>query len=137
MTSSAKLSISQLKEKREKKLMDTVGRATAFYRSNPHRFVEDYFDGITLRLFQKILLFMMNYSNFFILFSSRGLGKTYLIAIFCCVRCILYPNSKIVIASSTRTQGNLVLSKIQDELMKKSMNLRYEIADNGKQKISK
>lgn len=134
MTSSAKLSISQLKEKREKKLMDTVGRATAFYRSNPHRFVEDYFDGITLRLFQKILLFMMNYSNFFILFSSRGLGKTYLIAIFCCVRCILYPNSKIVIASSTRTQGNLVLSKIQDELMKKSMNLRYEIADNGKQK---
>lgn len=131
---SSKLTISQIKARRERRLMNAVGRSASFYRENPHRFVEDYFDGITLRLFQKILLFMMNYSNFFILFSSRGLGKTYLIAIFCCVRCILYPNSKIVIASSTRTQGNLVLLKIQDELMKKSANLRYEIADKGKQK---
>lgn len=57
--------------------------------------------------------------------------KTWLTALFCIVRCILFPRTKICIASSTRTQANEVLSKIEDDFMKNyewgSANLRREI----------
>lgn len=63
--------------------------------------------------------------------AARGQGKTFLTAIFCVCRCILFPKTKIVIASATRTQANEVLSKITDDLMKNygwgSDNLRREI----------
>ena len=58
--------------------------------------------------------------------------KTWLTALFCVVRCILFPKTKICIASSTRTQANEVLSKITDDFMKNygcgSENLRREIS---------
>lgn len=51
---------------------------------------------------------------------------------FCVVYCILYPKTKICIASSTRTQANEVLSKIVDDFMKNygwgSENLKREIS---------
>lgn len=124
--------ITQLKEKEYNRVMGSIARMTSFYRANPHRFVKDYF-GIELKLFQKFLIYLMNWANFFILFSSRGLGKTFITAIFCCVRCILYPNTKICVAASTRGQGNQVLNKIQD-LRKLCPNLNYEI--DGDIKIS-
>lgn len=47
------------------------------------------------------------------------------------MRCILFPKTKICIASSTRVQANEVLSKIEDDFMKNygwgSDNLRREI----------
>ena len=89
----------------------------AFYRCNPQRFVKDYLN-INLKLFQKILIYMMMLSNYFMYLASRGQGKTYLTAIFCVVRCILFPKTKICIASATRTQANEVLLKITDDLMK-------------------
>lgn len=54
-------------------------------------------------------------------------GKTFLTAIFCCVKCILYPGQKVVVVSGTLKQANEVLLKIQDELMYKSPILRNEI----------
>jgi hypothetical protein len=63
--------------------------------------------------------------------ASRGQGKTYLTALFCVVRCILFPKTKICVASSTRPQANEVLLKITDDFMKNygwgSDNLRREI----------
>jgi hypothetical protein len=53
--------------------------------------------------------------------------KTWLTALFCVVRCILYPGSKIVISSGTLKQANEVLLKIQDDFMKQSPILRTEI----------
>lgn len=57
--------------------------------------------------------------------------KTWLTALFCVVRCILFPKTKICIASSTRPQANEVLSKITEDFMKNygwgSNNLRREI----------
>ena len=55
--------------------------------------------------------------------------KTFLVALFICVRCTLYPSTKVVICSATRSQGNETLLKIQDELMKMSPNLAYEIKE--------
>lgn len=54
-------------------------------------------------------------------------GKTYLTSLFCCVRCILYPGTKIVVSSGTLKQANEVLLKIQDDFMINSPILRTEI----------
>lgn len=65
--------------------------------------------------------------------AARSLGKTWLTALFCVVRCILYPGIKICVASATRPQANEVLSKIADDFMKRygwgSDNLKREISD--------
>lgn len=74
---------------------------------------------------------MMMLNNYFMYIAARGQGKTYLVALFCVVRCILFPRTKICIASSTRTQANEVLLKIKDDFMKNygwgSANLKKEI----------
>ena len=58
-------------------------------------------------------------------------GKTYLTALFAAIRCILFPATKICVASATRTQANEVLLKITDEFLKNldwgSENLKNEI----------
>lgn len=73
---------------------------------------------------------MMHY-NFFMYLAARGQGKTFLTAMFCVVRCILFPKTKICVASATRSQANEVLLKITDDFMKNygwgSDNLRREI----------
>lgn len=109
------------------KTMQTIVERAAYYRANPHRFAKDYL-GIDLRLFQMILLFMMNYNTNFMYLASRGQGKTFLCAIFCCVRCILYPGTRICIASSKRGQAQEVLDKIITILYPNSPNLQNEIS---------
>ena len=52
--------------------------------------------------------------------------KTFLTAIYCCMRCILYPETKIVVSAGKISQGIEILTKIQ-ELMNNSPNLRREI----------
>ena len=62
--------------------------------------------------------------------ASRGIGKSWLTALFCCCKAILYPKSLIVIASGTKGQARLLISqKIQKELMNKYPNLKREISD--------
>ena len=74
----------------------------------------------------------MMHNNFFLYIAARGQGKTYLTALFCVVRCILFPKTKICIASATRPQANEVLLKITDDFMKNygwgSENLKREIS---------
>lgn len=110
------------------RIMKGVATWCSFYRANPHRFAQEYL-GISLRLFQQILLVMMNISNYFMYLASRGQGKTFLTAIFCVERCILYPNTQICIASKNRSQGNEILEKIINLLLPNSPNLKLEIED--------
>lgn len=111
---------------REQRILEGVEVWAAFYRSNPHRFAEDYLR-VHLRLFQKILLYMMNICNFFCYIAARGQGKSWLLAVFCCVRCILYPGTKVCIASGTRGQSVNILEKIKIELIPNSPLLDNEI----------
>ena len=74
MIEERKKSIQELEADKAQKIMETVAWRAGFYRANPHRFAKDYLN-IDLRLFQKILIFMMNWSTHFIFFASRGLGK--------------------------------------------------------------
>lgn len=61
------------------------------------------------------------------------IGKSWLTSLFCVVRCILFPKTKICVASGTRTQANEVLSKILDDFCKNftwgSNNLNREIKE--------
>lgn len=109
------------------KLMEGINVWTSFYRSNPHRFAQDYL-GIYLKIFQVILLYMMNHNHFFMYIASRGQGKTWLTAVYCVIRAILYPGTKIVIASGTLGQAREVIEKI-DDIRKDSPNLDREISD--------
>lgn len=116
------------------KLKRGVGVWTAYYRSNIHRFAKDYLH-LELHLFQKILLVMMNICTISVFIGSRGIGKTFLTAVFCTIRAILYPGTKICIASGTRGQGINVLEKIILELKPDSPELAGEI-DERQSKIN-
>lgn len=127
-----KKSEKQLANEKSDRILNGIAYWCAYYRNNPQRFVKEYLN-ITLKRFQKILIYAMMHNNHFMFWASRGLGKTWLTALFCVVRCILFPKTKICIASSTRTQANEVLSKIADDFMKNygwgSDNLRREISE--------
>lgn len=56
-------------------------------------------------------------------------GKTHILALFCCVRCILYPGSHICVASRTRKQAQEVLERIANVFMPASPNLRAEVSE--------
>lgn len=105
---------------------EAIAAAASFYRANPHRFVKDFLH-IDLKWFQKILIYAMNMFAMFAFIGSRGLGKSFLIAIYCCVRCVLYPGTKICIASGTRGQAQVVLEKIKNEILPRSEELRAEL----------
>ena len=115
----------QIRQEKTSVVMNTVARRAAYYRANPHKFAEVL--GLNLKLFQKILLVMMFQNYFFMYIASRGQGKSWLSAVFCVIRCILYPHTQIVCSSGTKGQANIVLLKIQDDLMKNSALLRSEI----------
>lgn len=124
--SKQKLSDKQIAEQKHQHLMQQIGKWCSFYRANPHRFCADYLN-IRLKTFQKILICMMNLCHYFMYIAARGQGKSFLTAIFCVVRCILYPGTKICIASGKRKQAIEVLEKITTILMPNSANLRAEI----------
>lgn len=119
---------------RTEKVMAGAAYWGAFYRENPDEFAKDYLH-LKLRRFQKFLLVMMFWSNIFVLIACRGLGKTFLSAIYCVVRCILYPGTKVCIASGTRGQAINVLEKIMYELKPISPELRAEI-DEKQSKVN-
>ncbi|SNZ09958.1 Terminase-like family protein [Terribacillus aidingensis] len=115
------------KKTKSERLMEGIAVWGSFYRSNPQRFVSEYL-GINLKLFQCILLYMMMHNHYFMYLASRGQGKTFLTSIFCCVRAILFPETKIIIASGTKGQAREVIEKI-DDMRKNSENLAREISD--------
>lgn len=112
---------------KSEKLMNGIGIWTSFYRLFPHMFVKEYL-GITLKPFQKILIYFMMHFNYFMYIASRGQGKSFLTAIFCCVRSILFPESKIILSAGNIKQSIEIIEKIED-LRGNSPNLAREIED--------
>ena len=66
-------------------------------------------------------------SSTFAFIAARGIGKTFLSAIYATVRCILYPGTKCCVASGVRSQGVAVIDKIRLELIPNSPELEAEI----------
>ncbi len=98
-----------------------------FYRRNIPVFVEHYF-GIPLHLYQIIWLYILNICISTVIIAGRASAKSYIIAVFACAKCVLYPNTKCIIVSGTKKQAALIIKeKIEKELIPKSETLRREI----------
>lgn len=120
---------------KSEKLMQGINAWASFYRARPDIFAEEYL-GITLKPFQKVLLYVMIHYNYTMFFASRGLGKTWLVALYCIVRCILFPGTKIIVASKTKAQAmTLVVEKIP-ELISQSTTGMIEREIEGSIKTS-
>lgn len=111
---------------RRERIMLGAANYCAYYRHNVHRFAHDYLH-LDLKLFQKILLVMMNAVTTFVFIGARGIGKSFLSAVFCVIRCVLWPGTKIAVASGTRGQAVNIIEKIMLELVPNSPELAAEI----------
>lgn len=120
---------------RRERVIEGMAIWGSYYRENIDEFVVNYLQLDFLKWFQLALLVMMNRSRTFLWIAARGMGKSFLTAIFAVVRCILYPGTQVVITSGTRGQSINVLEKIQVQLMPASPNLKNEI-DLDKTKFS-
>ena len=49
-------SVREIANEKSERIMNGIAAWASFYRSNPHRFVQDYLN-IDLKLFQKILIY--------------------------------------------------------------------------------
>lgn len=113
-----------LAREREERMMRWVG----YWRKNPQKFVSDYI-GLQLHLYQKVLFYMMNVSTWFMYIAARGQGKSFIIAVYCVARCILYPNTNIVIGSGTKGQAGLIITEKVMFLYNNYPAVRAEIGD--------
>ena len=122
----------QIVQDKAERVLLGVATWVSFYRDNPHRFAKDFLN-INLKLFQKILLYAMMHNNYFLYLAARGQGKTFLIALFATIRCILFPGTKIVVTAGVKSQATEVLLKIKDDFCKLhgwgSSNLNNEISE--------
>lgn len=106
---------------------ETFLQWVTFFRRNIHRFAETYL-GIKLYWYQSVVLYLMGRSSTFCWIASRAAAKSFIIALFACCICILYPGYQFVIASGTRGQARLIVSaKIMGELYRMSNALANEI----------
>jgi len=118
----------QIQQDKTDRIMKIIDERAGYYRCNPQRWVEDFIPDLHLKLFQKILLWAMNHYDNFYFVASRGMSKTYLVALFALFRCICYPGTKCVCASYTFKQGKEIILKITDDFMQKSALIRNEIS---------
>jgi hypothetical protein len=117
----------------DEEFLEAAKKRISFWRKYPFHMCKHYL-GITLKPFQCVLLYQMMNNVTFCFIAARGLGKTWLTAVYCICRCILYPGTKIVIASGVRSQAFEVFDKIND-LYRDSPMLREEILFKTESKI--
>ena len=116
----------------EQQFWDNFEAWISYWRLNIHRFIGEYL-GIQLKDFQKILLYCMSKPDsgnltMFDWFASRGLGKTWLTAVFIIAMGILYPGIKMTVASMNIRAANLFIKKI-NEIKEQYPNVANEIED--------
>lgn len=105
----------------------------SYYRYYIDRFAEDIL-GVTLFPFQKLILRAMGRFQFSMLICCRGLGKSWIVALFMICMAILYPGMNLGIVSGQGIQARMVITqKIIDDFMKKSV-ISNEIKDVKTQK---
>ena len=129
-----KKSLQEVYQEKSERMMEGIGYWASFYRKNPQRFVKEYLN-IQLKLFQKILIYCMMNNYYFMYIASRGSGKTWLTSLYCVVRCILYPGTKICIASGYKSQSLECLQKIQEDFMTSCFNLSNNFRTFGIKKF--
>jgi len=112
----------EITQERKNRQIDWI----TFYRRNVHRFIEHYF-GITLHPYQIIWIYAMSVSDSYVSICSRAVGKTWLLAIYAMARAVLYPGSKVVVVSSTKEQGGIIIDEKIKDLRDEYPNVAREI----------
>ena len=101
----------------------------SYYRQNIARFATDFL-GVKLKPFQHILLHEFHQNSNSVFIASRGLGKSWLTAVYVVCYAILYPGAKIVISTETKSQSQrLIREKIVNDLYYNCPNLRRELRE--------
>jgi len=111
---------------KSQRLMNGVALWASFYKENPHRFASEYLN-IHLRPWQQLVIWGMFHNNYSMFMAARGLGKTWITAVYCIIRCILMPESKIVVASGVLSQAMKIVTEKIPEIMLNSPMLKREI----------
>lgn len=90
----------------------------SYYRYYIDEFAIDIL-GADLFPFQRVILRAMGRGQFSVLIACRGIGKSWIVALFYICVSILYPNVKCGIASGNSQQArNVIIQKIKGELSK-------------------
>ena len=90
----------------------------SYYRYYIDEFAMDILS-VDLFPFQRVILRAMARGQFSILIACRGIGKSWIVALFYICIAILYPNVKCGIASGNSQQArNVIIQKIKGELSK-------------------
>lgn len=120
--------------------MEEYRKAISFYRAYPDMLVDMYIQAsgeeCTFRLFpyQRIILrAMARYKDVFLTFS-RGTSKSFLDDLWNILECILYPNTKLAIAATTKGQSAAILEAKVSEILTLLPILNFEIKKTEKVK---
>lgn len=99
----------EISQSRMKRMKDWI----TFYRRNLQLFVHHYFGVTTLHNYQKMILYEMGVKNELTISASRATAKSWTIALGALGIAVLYPNSEVVIVSSTKGQAGVIIGKMQ------------------------
>lgn len=83
-------------------------------------------DPLRLLPFQSVMLHTMWHKKFPMVLACRGAGKTFMLAVFCLLKCLLVPGTKVVIVSGGFRQAKFTFQYI-DELIRNSPILQETI----------
>jgi len=97
-----------------------------FFRRNPHRFIEMYFD-IKLHPFQILMIWILQRSNLAYIVASRAASKSWIIAVWALTLAVLYPGIKVICCSKTLKQGGIIISEKLTSLRDEHPNVAREI----------
>lgn len=111
-----------------KKKVDRLKSWVTLYRNNPSIFVEHYM-GVNLFPYQRFWINLISRSTEFVGIASRASAKSWLVAVYCIARCILYPGTVITLSSSTKAQAGLIISEKCLTLRDEYPNIARECSD--------
>lgn len=113
--------------------LEEYRKAISFYRAYPDKLVDMYIqamgDECTFKLFayQRVILrAFARYQEVFCTFS-RGTSKSFLDDLWNFLECILYPNTKLAIAATTKGQSAAILESKISEILNLLPILQFEI----------
>jgi len=82
-------------------------------------FKNQFGNPLQLLPFQSVMLHMMWHKKFPMVLACRGAGKTFMLAIYCLLKCLLVPGTKVVVVSGGFRQAKFTFQYI-DDLVKQS-----------------
>lgn len=112
---------------KQDKQYKAVYRWTQYFRRYPAQLAKLY--GLHLHPFQEYILTMWFRNNYGMYIAARGQGKTYLMAVFCLLKMILYPNIKIVVAGGVKSQAAKIVTEKIPQILLQAPLFNNEIAE--------